>query len=61
MRLNDSSRAGPDVLDHQRLGESGNPFEQAVPAGEETDQQLLAPISPLADDHLADLVFETMI
>ena len=41
MRLNDSSSASGQRLDEQRLGQAGHADEQAVPAREQRDQQVL--------------------
>ena len=55
--LDPGERAADDVgqrLGGQRLGQPGDGLEQAVPAGEQTDEQPLEQAA-LADDHLAQL------
>ena len=48
-------QAAGQRADHQRLGQAGNPFQQAVPPAEEGNQQLIDDLG-LADDHLPHLV-----
>ena len=55
MRLNDRFSARRQRADHQRLGQARHAFQQAVPAAEQRDQQLLDHLV-LADDHLGELL-----
>ena len=48
-------QAAGQRADHQRLGQAGNPFQQAMPPAEERDQKLIDDVG-LADDHLPHLV-----
>ena len=52
MRLKASDRHLASVRDHQRLGQAGHAFEDAVAAAEQRDQQLLDDLV-LADDDAA--------
>ena len=54
IRLNDEIEDLRDGLDQQRLREAGHARDQAVPAREERDQDLIDDVI-LADDHLANL------
>ena len=54
MRLKLRSRICGQRADQQRLGQAGHAGQQAVPAGEERDQQLIDDVV-LADDDLAQL------
>ena len=54
MRLNDRFSDAGQRADHQRLGQAGHAFQQAVAAAEEGDQQLLDHLV-LADDDLGQL------
>ena len=46
--------------DHQRLGQAGNPFQQAMPPAEERDQKLIDDVG-LADDHLSHLLADGVV
>ena len=53
MRLNRASSAWASCVDHHRLGNAGNAFQQHVAVAEHGDQHLLQRVA-LADDHLAN-------
>ena len=60
MRLNLQRQRIGQRADHQRLGQARHAHQQAVPAGEHGDQQLLDHLL-LADDHLAQFVGDAAI
>ena len=55
MRLKSSDRHFASVRDHQRLGQAGHAFQDAVAPAEQGDQQFLDDLV-LADDDAAELL-----
>ena len=53
MRLNERCERFGERADHQRLRQARDALQQAMPAGEHADQQLLDDLS-LPDDDLAE-------
>ena len=57
MRLKSSDRHLASVRNHQRLGQTGDAFQNAVAPAEERDQQLFDDLI-LADDDAGQLVLD---